>query len=251
MLAYWLKANSAGSLLVDTVNRLGKFSAIKINKFDDYNSLTFKDGINRTQTIYFSTAQNISAESYDLPPVPPKDAFDVRFKSGSFVESFTDKTLDEILISSNSSALSIEWRIIDGATYTISPSGSENIVVLKDKGIASVDQANIESLDLKLVSGNQSSGEVSISPTEFHLFQNYPNPFNPSTKISYSIPEESFVILKVYDVMGREVSILVNKAQSPGNYSIHFDAGDLSGGVYFYKLSAGKYSEYRKMILIK
>lgn len=251
MLAYWLKANSAGSLLVDTVNRLGKFSAIKINKFDNYNSLTFKDGINRTQTIYFSAAQNISAESYELPPVPPKDAFDVRFKSGRFVESFIDKTMDEISISSNSSALNIEWRIIDGATYTISPSGSENIVVLKDKGIASVDQANIESLALKLVSGNKLSGEANISPSDFHLYPNYPNPFNPSTQISYSIPEECFVTLKVFDVMGRETAALINKVQSSGNYSVQFDAGDLSGGVYFYKLSAGKYSEFRKMILIK
>jgi hypothetical protein len=251
MFAYWLKANSAGKLFLDTINRLGKFSAIEINRFDDYNSLTFKDGSSQTQTIYFSAVQNISTQNYVLPPVPPKDAFDVRFESGSFVESFLDKTTNEISISSNSSTLSIEWKIIDGAIYSISPPGSVNVVVLKEKGTASVDQTNTGSLNLKLVSGNQSSGEINISPNDFQLFQNYPNPFNPSTKISYSILEESFVTLKVHDVMGREVSVLVNKVQAPGDYYVYFDAGNLSGGVYFYKLSAGKFFEFRNMVLIK
>lgn len=259
MLAYWLKANSAGNLFLDTVGRLGKFPVIKINRFDDYNSLTFKDGSSRTQTIYFSAVKNISSASYELPPVPPKDAFDVRFRSGSFVESFLDKTTNEISICLNSSPLSIVWRIIDGATYSISLPGSENAVVLTAKGDVSINQASIESVDLKLVSGNQLRDEVNISPSDFHLYPNYPNPFNPSTKISYSIPEECFVTLKVHDVMGREVSVLVNKVQSPGDHYVYFDAGNFSGGVYFYKLvvsssnplSAGKYSEFRKMIFIK
>jgi len=102
---------------------------------------------------------------------------------------------------------------------------------------------------------------------EFRLEQNYPNPFNPSTTINYSIPfvDERHashlqkVILKVYDILGREVVTLVNKEQSPGNYSVKFDAStgsatatQLNSGIYFYKLHTSLgFTQTRKMLLIK
>ena len=86
---------------------------------------------------------------------------------------------------------------------------------------------------------------------EFSLSQNYPNPFNPSTKISYSIPNQSYVSLKVFDVLGREVAVLVNKEQPYGNYEIEFDATILSSGIYFYRLTAGEYTAGKRMILMK
>jgi len=89
----------------------------------------------------------------------------------------------------------------------------------------------------------------SETPTGFLLAQNYPNPFNPSTYISYSIPESGPVILVVYDVLGKEIKILVNEFQEAGNYSIHFNANGLSNGIYFYKLHSGNHSEIRKMVL--
>ena len=85
----------------------------------------------------------------------------------------------------------------------------------------------------------------------FMLQQNYPNPFNPSTTIKYSIPKQSNVTLKVYDVLGSEVVTLVNKEQAQGNYEVEFDGTDLSSGIYFYRLKAGDFVETRKMILIK
>ena len=85
----------------------------------------------------------------------------------------------------------------------------------------------------------------------YKLSQNYPNPFNPSTKIEYSIPRASFVILKVYDILGREVATLVNEEKNVGNYEINFNNRNLSSGIYFYKLQAGDYSSVKKMILIK
>ena len=84
-----------------------------------------------------------------------------------------------------------------------------------------------------------------------NLEQNYPNPFNPTTKISYSIPKQSYVTLKVIDVLGREVSVLVNKEQSTGNYEVEFDASHLTSGIYFYKIQAGDYVETKKMVLMK
>ncbi|NOX65136.1 MAG: T9SS type A sorting domain-containing protein, partial [Chlorobi bacterium] len=114
-------------------------------------------------------------------------------------------------------------------------------------------------------------------PNEFALMQNYPNPFNPSTTIKYSIPfvepayrqgrrKSSFaqssnqsqsgdwlynITLKVYDILGREVTTLVNKQQQPGNYEVVFDANNLPSGTYFYRLQSGSFTETKKMILLK
>ncbi|MCW8803092.1 MAG: T9SS type A sorting domain-containing protein [Ignavibacteriaceae bacterium] len=94
------------------------------------------------------------------------------------------------------------------------------------------------------------------SPHSFQLFQNYPNSFNPSTKIKFTIPsyvksEMSNVTLKVYDVLGNEVVILVNEEKTAGEYEVEFDGTGLPSGIYFYQLEAGEYSETMKMVLMK
>jgi plastocyanin len=86
---------------------------------------------------------------------------------------------------------------------------------------------------------------------KFELKQNYPNPFNPSTRISYAIPSASFVNLKVYDIIGNEIAVLVNEEKQAGNYQIDFDATELTGGVYFYQLLTGPFIETKEMILMK
>ncbi len=88
-------------------------------------------------------------------------------------------------------------------------------------------------------------------PAEFSLKQNYPNPFNPITTINYSIPEKSNVVIKVFDMLGREVTELVNGQKRAGNYEIEFDAVRLSSGIYLYTLETEQYSKTRKMMLIK
>ena len=95
------------------------------------------------------------------------------------------------------------------------------------------------------------STENSIVPGEYKLNQNYPNPFNPSTTISFSLPKSEFVTLKVYNVLGKEVATLINKKLDTGNYNELFEApSDLTSGVYFYKLTAGSFSDTRKLTLI-
>jgi hypothetical protein len=101
--------------------------------------------------------------------------------------------------------------------------------------------------------------EVTIgSPQEFSLSQNYPNPFNPITKIKYTIPyvethrdASLLVTLKVYDVLGNEVAILVNEEKPVGEYEVEFDGSELPSGIYFYQLKAGDFIQTRKMILLK
>lgn len=88
-------------------------------------------------------------------------------------------------------------------------------------------------------------------PSQCALEQNYPNPFNPTTVISYQLPMASRVNLTVYDVLGREVAMLMDQRQSVGTYSITFDAGSLPSGVYFYRLQAGAFTETKKLMLLK
>lgn len=90
-----------------------------------------------------------------------------------------------------------------------------------------------------------------ILPTEFSLSQNYPNPFNPSTSIAYSVPSNEFVSLKVYDILGKEVAVLVNEEKSAGNYEVNFNAENLSSGIYFYVMTSSNFSKTNKMILLK
>lgn len=105
-------------------------------------------------------------------------------------------------------------------------------------------------LNGEVLVGVENPQNVSI-PNKFELEQNYPNPFNPSTAIKFSIPKSLFVQLKVYDLAGREVAMLLNKDLNAGSYEFLFDGSNLSSGVYFYKLTAGEFIDTKKMILIK
>jgi len=89
------------------------------------------------------------------------------------------------------------------------------------------------------------------NPEEFALHQNYPNPFNPSTKIKYSVPQSSSVVIKVFDILGNEIETLVNEEKTIGTYEITWYAEDLPSGIYFYRLQAGSFVETKKMVLMK
>lgn len=88
-------------------------------------------------------------------------------------------------------------------------------------------------------------------PAEFDLAQNYPNPFNPETRITYSVPKEAEVSLKVYDILGREVASVVDQYQYAGTYTVSFNASELSSGVYIYRLTAGDFTAQKKLVVMK
>lgn len=110
----------------------------------------------------------------------------------------------------------------------------------------------IDDLQSNIVTGVKGE-ETAYLPKRFSLEQNYPNPFNPSTLIRYSIPENSIVVLKLYNILGKEVATLVNQYQTDGTYRVELNADklNLSSGMYIYKLTAGSYSSTRKMVLVK
>ena len=90
-----------------------------------------------------------------------------------------------------------------------------------------------------------------ILPTKTELLQNYPNPFNPSTTISFSLPTKSFVSLKVFDALGREVDTILNDELSTGSYSRQWNASNMPSGIYFYRLQAGAFTETKKLVLLR
>lgn len=90
-----------------------------------------------------------------------------------------------------------------------------------------------------------------LIPKNFELSQNYPNPFNPSTTIEYSIPKDAIVTLKIYDVLGKEVTTLENSYKSAGTYILNWNASNFSSGLYFYRINAGNFTETKKMFLVK
>ncbi|MDP3149057.1 MAG: T9SS type A sorting domain-containing protein [Ignavibacteria bacterium] len=88
-------------------------------------------------------------------------------------------------------------------------------------------------------------------PSSYALSQNYPNPFNPMTTIKYDLPREGIVLIKIYDMLGREVKTLIHEYKNAGSYNIEFNASNLSSGIYFYRLTAGDFTKIKKLILIK
>lgn len=110
--------------------------------------------------------------------------------------------------------------------------------------------STIDSLDVYFNNGI-SSVDDNLIPTEFALSQNYPNPFNPVTKISWQSPVAVHQTLKVYDVLGNEVTILLDEFRNAGNYEVLLDASNFSSGIYFYELRAGDFISTKKMILLK
>jgi hypothetical protein len=120
------------------------------------------------------------------------------------------------------------------------------------------DGANNDSVAIYMIRAYVSFGATdvqevagSVKPSKYSLSQNYPNPFNPVTTIRYQIPQSGFVTLKVYDMLGHEVSILVEKDQTAGEYTATFDGKNLASGIYLYRLTQGSFTETKKLILMK
>jgi len=95
------------------------------------------------------------------------------------------------------------------------------------------------------------NNESSATPTKFAVYQNYPNPFNPTTGIKFDVPKNTFVTLKVYDVLGKEVATLIKEEREAGSYNVDWNASFYPSGVYFYKLESKGFSETKRMLMIK
>lgn len=123
--------------------------------------------------------------------------------------------------------------------------------ILKVHDQATSDTGRVESYCLNIIYNAVLAVNNQQVPVKFELGQNYPNPFNPITRIKYSVPKQSFVSIKIYDVLGREVKTLVNEMRTAGNYEVDFNASYLASGVYFYRMESGDFSDVKKFVLLK
>jgi hypothetical protein len=142
------------------------------------------------------------------------------------------------------------------------PLGNEYPLRYRVKAVDSTDWASVMSDFVSTTGINQGKGgpindpnnesplRVDI-PKEYNLSQNYPNPFNPTTKINYALPKTGLVTMKIYDITGREIKVLVNEVKQAGYYSIDFNGSSLASGVYFYRIIAGDFIVTKRMVLIK
>ncbi|HTR79990.1 MAG TPA: T9SS type A sorting domain-containing protein [Bacteroidota bacterium] len=148
--------------------------------------------------------------------------------------------------------VSSSWRTVKGNTYYGYPV-AENLrysnTAMQSMGSDGKALGDLNWFPEQITAVSQKP--TSTVPQQFTLSQNYPNPFNPTTTIAYSISQNSFVTLKVYNVLGQEVASLVNQQQNASSYTVDFDASRLSSGIYFYKIQAGSFTMTKKMLLLK
>lgn len=136
--------------------------------------------------------------------------------------------------------------------------GPVEIESIYQSDVLNVEQVDSETIKGALINGTiygdtiiTSINKLLKQTDKFQLSQNYPNPFNPTTTITYSIPKESFVTLKLYDVLGRELQTLISGEKKAGSYKVIFNGEEYSSGIYFYIMHAGDFIDVKKLILLK
>ena len=195
----------------------------------------------------FGRLGDIGAEYFD-GNIDEVRIWEVARTQSQLVSTMTD-TLDSAYYSSADSGLVGYWRFDVFEDLGVNSDGSDDI---RDFSIYE-NHADTEGNPMLVPSGALVSVEKldDVLPSGFILTQNYPNPFNPSTTIRFSIVEESFVILKIFNSLGEEITTLINEDIIAGSYEVEFDATSLTSGIYFYKLQVRDFVQTKKMVLIK
>lgn len=189
----------------------------------------------------------------------------IRQETSQTVKGLNDVSFTDV---NNGIAVGISWMNTNSALILRTSDGGDNWVVQSVPADGKLNGISFSDANIGIVVGtnNDNSGGtifrstnggvtfieeqlINVTPNGFLLSQNYPNPFNTNTKIKYSVSKSSNVTLKVFDIHGKEIDILVNEEKPTGTYEVTWHAGNLPGGVYFYQLNAGGLIETRKMIL--
>ncbi len=219
---------------------------------------------NLTNTEYYTVKYNLQGvfqwgQTYSGPPggndrawTIAVDAFSNVYVAGMIKGTNTQYDFATVKYSSSGAQLWAATYVGDNQSNSFASSVNvDNSGHVYVSGYSKIDDIYDKVITIKY---SQTSGIVNTSsniPNKYLLSQNYPNPFNPATKINFSLPKNSFVTLKVFDLSGKEVANLVNENLSAGSYETDFNASDLTSGIYFYRLTTENFSETKKMILVK
>lgn len=245
--AYWFQSGATGKLFINS-NKILTKSVQRTNLADFYNSIKIISKSGDYQTLYFTSQKIDQTFSFDLPPVPPSSAFDVRFSSNKILETFEEKTkvTKKLEYQNLEFPITLKWNIKDGNEYIIYDEG-ENTIYLSNTGITQIQKVNGNKFYLSNNADTKNTKSI-----EYSLSQNYPNPFNPKTKIIFSLPKSDYATIKVYNILGNEIATLYNGIAEGGKYiEVDFDASQIPSGIYFYKLKSGGNVLVNKMIVMK
>ena len=197
-----------------------------------------------TTSISFSTTHTITNSGFTFSPssLTINIGDTVKFVLESIHSA---REVDEATWNANGTTSNGGFDLPDGGGIVIlNQTGTHYYVCTHHVSIGMKGTITVNAItDVKTING--------IIPDNFILMQNYPNPFNPTTTISFSLPYKSFVSLKVFDLLGREVATLVNEQKPAGTYTQKWNAQNFTSGIYFYRLQAGNYIETKKLILLK
>jgi hypothetical protein len=251
---YWLKVDSAGHITLPAQTSASPKvkPSVVMQTIAALNALHLEDAAGVNQTLYYGLRTGKEGDDglYEMPPVAPHGAFDARFNSNQVAE-FIDNGASNVLpiqLTSAKYPVRLTWNVKSTViSGTLKMNGRE----IPLAGIGGVDVPNAQSVLSLVLKGSKAN-----LPVAYALEQNFPNPFNPTTRIAYALPQGSRVTLKIYDVLGREVTTLVNEQQSAGFKSVEWNSTNASGegvpsGVYFYRIQAGSFSQTKKLLLLK
>lgn len=221
---------------------------------DGHSNIYYYDNDERT-TYSINLNDTLYGDFYNLKTENSQRPIIDIFKKSRF-DSFVPYTFN--FYTENKSGISINNRLIDTLINTrmINPSSAVELIgnYIREVNYAvwedSMD-SRVKLFALKLKTSIPDDVITRIFPQEYHLSQNYPNPFNPSTTISYQLPIAGLVTLKIYDLLGREISTLVEEEKLPGYYQTIFDGSKLASGVYLYRLQSGSFNSTKKFVLMK
>ncbi len=241
----WVKSSQAGKLVLSSSSLSKSAQEAPTADLTKWNTITVTDAEGASGELLFSSkAGNLS--EFDMPPKPPESVFDIRFSGDRFAGILPDTSSGlKMELQAAHGPVKVQWNIIDGGTYILNGLSAVPIT-LSARGSSVADQPGVTA-EIQAASGN---GRVSL-PTKFELYQNYPNPFNPSTIIRYDVPTSSHVNITIYDLLGRQVGVLVNTDRAAGHYQATFNASRLPSGIYFYRLQAGTFQRARKFVFVK
>ena len=207
--------------------------------------MTIKSDVLASNGLFVDIAANSGTITWTLPNVPQAGTYDIAFRYKCHYDTPKEQYIN---VNGNRAAtLSFE-----GNTTTWLEIGTS---VNLNQGSNTIQMELFWGwmyLDYLAVPGTITNvADINEIPINYSLEQNYPNPFNPVTNIKFSLPSNQKVVLKIFDVLGKEIKVLVDEEKSAGTYNVTFDASNISSGVYFYRLEAGSFTKINKMVFLK
>lgn len=247
--AYWVRVDQPGTIHIGPPGPVpGTPAGSRIDR-SGYSCLTVRDAAGNAQSLYIDQTACPDIPVL-LPPPPPVGGFDVCFAGRIMLESLAPASRREpvVTVAGAEYPITLSWNPADGITDIVVGDASGNseltsVVLHAGETVTIADQAITQ---LKI--GRATSTAL---PTTYALGQNYPNPFNPTTVITFQIPADNDVSLKVFDILGREIATLVNERLRAGSHEVSWNASSAPTGAYRYVLRAGETLLSKTMVLVK